>query len=198
MPNKKQLRDPAHDRILAAAGTLIARYGYTEATFEKIARQAGVSRGLLHYHFATKEQMFAEVIRRNQDRSVEKLQRIFERCDSARALANRLADTFAQLFDENPESFAIFVEGLGTARHSRVVAGEISRSYRQYRTALQEGLQALAGRGVIKPALPVRTVAMMYMSVLDGACLALATVAGDEVGDEIWAHLKRGLRALVE
>ena len=41
--------------------------GAAGATFDHVAREAGVSRGLLHYHFGTKEKLLAEVVRRDAD-----------------------------------------------------------------------------------------------------------------------------------
>ncbi len=52
----------ARTRILAAAAVCIVRDGLAKVRMAGIAREAGVSAGLLHYHFDTKEQLFAEVL----------------------------------------------------------------------------------------------------------------------------------------
>ncbi len=52
----------ARTRILAAAAECIVRDGLAKVRMAGIARAAGVSSGLLHYHFDTKEQLFAEVL----------------------------------------------------------------------------------------------------------------------------------------
>lgn len=49
-------------RILAAAAGRIAEDGLAQVRMATIAGAAGVSTGLLHYHFATKERLFAEVV----------------------------------------------------------------------------------------------------------------------------------------
>lgn len=198
MPRKKRSSNPATDRILAAAGTMIARYGYAEATFEKIAKQAGVSRGLLHYHFQTKEQMFARVLARNLDGANVMLREIIEGADSAEALAEQMTNALARLKADNPNHFAVFLEGLGAARSSQIVRKELSRSYFEFRATLRDGLQDMIARGVISPTLPAPTIAVMFMSILDGLSLALATVAGSELGDDVWPRLKQGLRALLQ
>src|SRR3954465_15376581 len=43
----------------------VARRGVAASTFDHVAREAGVSRGLLHYYFGTKERLLAEVVRRD-------------------------------------------------------------------------------------------------------------------------------------
>ncbi len=51
-------------RIVEAMRACVASSGFAGATFDNVARQAGVSRGLLHYYFSTKERLLAEVVRR--------------------------------------------------------------------------------------------------------------------------------------
>jgi AcrR family transcriptional regulator len=52
----------ARTRILAAAADCIVRDGLAQVRMASIARTAGVSAGLLHYHFDTKEHLFGEVL----------------------------------------------------------------------------------------------------------------------------------------
>src|SRR5215210_1925377 len=61
-------RDLAGDkaqRIVEAMRRSVARRGSAGSTFDHVAREAGVSRGLLHYYFGTKEQLLVEVVRRD-------------------------------------------------------------------------------------------------------------------------------------
>src|SRR3954467_8312759 len=52
-------------RIVAAMRASVARRGVVGSTFDHVAREAGVSRGLLHYYFGTKEALLVEVVRRD-------------------------------------------------------------------------------------------------------------------------------------
>ena len=54
-------------RIVDAMRSSVARRGVAGSTFDHVAREAGVSRGLLHYYFATKERLLAEVVRRDAE-----------------------------------------------------------------------------------------------------------------------------------
>ena len=45
----------------------VAKRGTTGSTFDHVSREAGVSRGLLHYYFGTKEQLLVEAVRRDCD-----------------------------------------------------------------------------------------------------------------------------------
>src|SRR3954463_16261818 len=52
-------------RIVDAMRASVARRGVAASTFDHVAREARVSRGLLHYYFGTKERLLAEVVRRD-------------------------------------------------------------------------------------------------------------------------------------
>ncbi len=61
----------ARTRILAAAVDCIVRDGLAQVRMASIARTAGVSAGLLHYHFDTKELLFGEVLTYSHAASAE-------------------------------------------------------------------------------------------------------------------------------
>lgn len=49
-------------QIVAAATRVMARRGYARASLLDIAREAGMSKGALHYHFPSKEALVAKVL----------------------------------------------------------------------------------------------------------------------------------------
>ena len=55
-------RASARARILDAAVKLIAREGINDVRVARIAREAGVSASLLHYHFASRDSLLAEAL----------------------------------------------------------------------------------------------------------------------------------------
>ena len=59
---REQAAADARTRILEAAVDCIVRDGLAQVRMASIARTAGVSSGLLHYHFDTKELLFGEVL----------------------------------------------------------------------------------------------------------------------------------------
>ena len=72
---REQAAAEARDRILAAAAECIVRDGLAQVRMASIARTAGVSAGLLHYHFDTKELLFGEVLKYSHAVSAELNQR---------------------------------------------------------------------------------------------------------------------------
>src|SRR5580692_1387125 len=62
-------------RIIDAMRRSVARRGTAGSTFEHVSREAGVSRGLLHYYFGTKEQLLVEAVRHDCQLRLERLER---------------------------------------------------------------------------------------------------------------------------
>ena len=54
--------------IVDAAVTVAAQHGISGASMDQIAETAGVAKGSLYYNFASKDALFAEVMRRGFER----------------------------------------------------------------------------------------------------------------------------------
>jgi AcrR family transcriptional regulator len=62
-------REEVREAILDAADHLLARYGYRKMTVDDIAQEAGIGKGTIYLHFASKE----EVTLSHVDRIIERL-----------------------------------------------------------------------------------------------------------------------------
>lgn len=49
-------------QIISCAVDAIAELGYAQASFAQIAKRAGISKGVISYHFANKEELMSEVV----------------------------------------------------------------------------------------------------------------------------------------
>ncbi|WP_433335207.1 TetR/AcrR family transcriptional regulator [Spirillospora sp. CA-294931] len=56
-------RDERREQILGVARTMFTEVPYAEVSTAAIADRAGVRRGLIHYYFGTKRDLFLEVVR---------------------------------------------------------------------------------------------------------------------------------------
>lgn len=60
----QRIRDERHQHILRAAAHVFARMGLTATTISDIAAAANVSHGLAYHYFASKEEIFRQLITR--------------------------------------------------------------------------------------------------------------------------------------
>nr|WP_042197192.1 TetR family transcriptional regulator [Kibdelosporangium sp. MJ126-NF4]CEL22802.1 Transcriptional regulator, TetR family [Kibdelosporangium sp. MJ126-NF4]CTQ89943.1 Transcriptional regulator, TetR family [Kibdelosporangium sp. MJ126-NF4] len=56
------IEEARRGQIIDAAIETIAEHGYTKASFARIAKRAGISAGLISYHFANREELINQVM----------------------------------------------------------------------------------------------------------------------------------------
>lgn len=83
--------------ILEAAELLFAQKGYQAVSIDNIACAAGVSRGLVHYHFHSKEDLFMDVVKNVMDGFSERLQDDLISCSTARTKIRAMLLAFLNL-----------------------------------------------------------------------------------------------------
>ncbi len=108
---------PALRNILASAEVEFAEAGFEGAGMKAIAARAGVSQGLLHYHFGNKEHLYAEVIRHRSKKINDSRLVLLDQVDLH--APNALAQVFDALFRPT-----LGGEGGGKA-YARIFAGLI-------------------------------------------------------------------------
>src|SRR5947209_18875654 len=61
--SRRDGREPSRKPLLRAAVDCFARLGYQGTTIDRIARDAGVTKGAVYYHFRDKEQLRFEAVK---------------------------------------------------------------------------------------------------------------------------------------
>ena len=85
------MSDPStRERLIAAAFVVVAREGLEAASVKVIAAEAGITAGLLHYHFPTKDALLEAALRQALDAYLERVR--------ARRLSVARADQVSALF----------------------------------------------------------------------------------------------------
>ena len=64
MARYQRRKEDRPDEIIDAAYASFAKKGYADTKIEQVAKQAGVSKGLVYLYFKTKEELFKAVVRR--------------------------------------------------------------------------------------------------------------------------------------
>src|SRR5438876_4974350 len=99
----RQLTGERAQRIIDAMRASVAARGIAGSTFDHVAREAGVSRGLLHYYFGTKERLLVEVVRREADVRLERIEEAIEASKDAEDVLDALVRGFEDFLGEGPD-----------------------------------------------------------------------------------------------
>jgi AcrR family transcriptional regulator len=165
---KRALDGEKAQRIVDAMRATVGERGATGATFDVVARRAGVSRGLLHYYFGTKERLLAEVVRRDCDLRMERLTATSAGAAGPDELLASMAVALREMLDEAPEFLAILLELHTLGRTNPEVAAELRELHRRVRVHLGGILAEARDAGVVTLAAEPDVVAEVLFSLADG------------------------------
>ncbi len=162
-------------RIVEAMRRSVARRGTAGSTFDHVAREAGVSRGLLHYYFGTKEQLVVEAVRRDCELRMELLERQLADARTADDFIGLMARNLQQTVLEDPDFVTLMFELFTLSRRNADIAVEYAELMRRTREQVA-GMLATAQRdGVVKLHAEPDTVAEVLFALGDGFALRMLT-----------------------
>jgi AcrR family transcriptional regulator len=173
-------------RIVEAMRDSVAEVGIAGSTFERVAARAGVSRGLLHYYFGTKERLLVEVIRRDTAYRIETLGSELRAARSVDEVIAAFYATFSRtLADERGYVYMVselFVAG----RNSPELTRELGQLYSRAREAFAEILRAKDAEGVIHLRYDAESVLAYLFAAGDGATVQQITDPTLDTGGTAW------------
>jgi TetR/AcrR family transcriptional regulator, transcriptional repressor of aconitase len=123
-PRKRLTREESRAQtratLMAVGRQHFLRYGLGGAVAEKIAEDAGYSRGALYSNFDGKEELFLAVIREEQDRRAEAFRSMFQEEPSAKERLRKMRDAVADVVTD-PDWIVLRAEfESGALRNERI------------------------------------------------------------------------------
>jgi AcrR family transcriptional regulator len=176
-------------RIIDAMRHSVARRGTAASTFDHVSREAGVSRGLLHYYFGTKEQLLAEAVRRDCELRLERLERQLSTAKSADDFIDLMAQNLQETVRDEPDFVTLVFELFTLSRRNADIAVEYAGLMRSTREHVAVMLDAAQREGVLRLHATPEAVAEILFSLGDGLALRLLTEPQRDFTDTIQAGI---------
>lgn len=118
MTNDKTTRLDAHARraqLLDTARTVFGQHGFSATSMNDIAKAAGVTKPVLYQHFASKHDLFLELLVETTEDLESRLRETITSGTSPRNQVERGVSTYVSFFAENPHRFRVmYGEGVRT------------------------------------------------------------------------------------
>ncbi|HEY4811971.1 MAG TPA: TetR/AcrR family transcriptional regulator [Solirubrobacteraceae bacterium] len=162
-------------RIIDAMRRSVAQRGTAGSTFDHVSREAGVSRGLLHYYFGTKEQLLAEAVRRDCELRLERLQLQLATANTADDFIDLMVQTLRETISEDPDFVTLMFEMFSLSRRNAEIAVEYAGLMRNTREQVAEMLAGAQREGVLRLHAEPDAVAEVLFSIGDGFALRMLT-----------------------
>jgi AcrR family transcriptional regulator len=158
------------EQIVRATIRCLARDGYAGLTMKRVAAEAAVSQGILHYYFRDKAAMLAAAARRvtvDLDRRVAAESR---RARDARGRLRAVIRACLRTAVDNRDFWTVFIEFWGEAFHERRLAAVNRQAYARARRLIGAGLARGVATGEFRR-IDVKEAAALVLAVLDGLSL---------------------------
>jgi AcrR family transcriptional regulator len=180
---ERELSGDKAQRIVDAMRTSVAQRGAAGSTFEHVAREAGVSRGLLHYYFGTKERLLVEVVRRDAELRVNRLDEMLGEAKTVDDVLAVLVSSLTDMINNDPGFFLLLYELFSAGRRNPDIQREVGQLFERTRSHVAEVLGAKESEGVIDLRFDAEAVVSYLFALADGLALqVLSDPARDSAG----------------
>ena len=170
---QRKLDSEKAQRIIAAMRSSVGRRGAAGATFDHVAAEAGVSRGLLHYYFGSKERLLVEVVRHDSELRLGKLEESLLAADSVDDMIAVMVRQVRDFVDEDPGAQALLYEMFSAARANEEIRAELAELYRRTREHMAAVLLKKEREGVVRLRGSAESVVSVLLALGDGIELQL-------------------------
>ena len=174
-PVTRTLEGDKARRIVAAMRDSVAEVGIAGSTFERVSAKAGVSRGLLHYYFGTKERLLIEVIRADTDERVDALVGAVRAAGDVDEVIGAMFAAFSRTLTEESGYVYMVSELFVAGRHQPDVHRELGSLYSRARHEVAGVLREKQDEGVLALRFDAESVITHMFAAGDGAVLQLLT-----------------------
>lgn len=170
------------EALLRAAVRVVSATGLRNLTYRAVAREAGVTHGLVAHHFGSRDALLEEALRYSLRVSVE-----VSSLESGTGRIEDFARDFGAFVDDDPELQAFQYELILESRRRPELRPYVEELYDHYRAAARRELERL---GIDDPA-----VADVAYAALDGLVFQQISVGNAESTNRSVAALRRLLVA---
>lgn len=186
-PPTRELSGEKASRIVEAMRSSVARRGISGSTFEHVAREAGVSRGLLHYYFGTKEALLVEVVKRDTDHRIARLDEPVGRAESADEILEALVASLQDSIENDPGYWVLLFDLFTAGRRNPEIRREVGELFKRTRDHIADILRAKEREGVIALRFDADAVVGFLFALADGVALQMLSDPERDHADVITA-----------
>lgn len=170
---REQSRDQTRQRLLDAAQSIFLTKGFVAASVEDIAELAGYSRGAFYSNFASKSELFLQLLKRDHENVMGDMRAIFEAGETRQQMEDSVLHYYSTHFRDN-ECFLLWMEAkLQAARDPEFRVGSIA-CMGELREATTEYIRQFSERVGTPLPLPARELAIGLLALSDGMQFSFA------------------------
>lgn len=163
--------EASRQQVLDAAIRTLAERGYASTSIGDIARAAKMSKGAVHYHFESKQDLIAQVLDRCADAMRQRVREAWEAESDPAAKVRRAIGEMRRLRRDSIPELRVLSDMLAQGLHDAAIRTQIAALFEANRKEVIEHLvRSLAELG-LQPAIPLEVVPRLLLGAIDGIAL---------------------------
>jgi TetR/AcrR family transcriptional regulator len=131
-------RAAAEEALLDAAERLLVDVGHAGITTRRLAEEAGVNHGLVHYYFGSNETLLARALERFTERLIERQRALYA---SDEPFADKWRTAMRYLVSEDQTYEKVWLELQALAWNDAELQGRLARVNEEWRAVLTEAFE---------------------------------------------------------
>ncbi|MET7932807.1 TetR/AcrR family transcriptional regulator [Streptomyces sp. NPDC005322] len=171
-------REASRRKLLDAALEILAEEGYRGLTVKEVGDRAGVSRGMVNYHFTSKAGLVEAVVTDIREGFIDRLRALpgYDRMSGLEAVLAKVDQFFVRLAEPAPGVRArallvLLVEALGSPGDSGGMQSRMAGHLNLVRTAVEDDIRRGIADGSVRPDVDVVAQAFLVESIARGVLL---------------------------
>ncbi len=196
---KKQQGEATRKQILEVTARRFAQHGFQGTSLEAIAKQVGVAKSSVLWHFGSKEALLYEVIHGVMSQWEKDQNAALLAVPHTRDRLSQLIDGYRRLMRERPDTLLLFLTVMFEGVDANAELTEKFREmYRSYRGAIKLVLELGVQEGVFRKDLPLDQMSSFVLGAFDGMFIQWYIDREHFDLDAATEHLKKVIFAYVD
>ena len=157
--------------IVDATVRVMARQGWNETSIDEITREAGVSRGLVSYHFKDKSELLSGALQRCREMFLEAVTAAFEAGEPPEQQMRCATRAALLMARTNPMPYEVFLHFSTGGRNDPALARDVRDLYRAYRDSAATTIRQCQASGIYRRDIDPDSAAAKHMGTIIGLAL---------------------------
>jgi len=197
-PTRSERRAQTREALLRSASRLITRQGLERTSIDQIAADAGFTKGAFYANFASKQELFLEMLDLKFAAELERLEAALAGEGEPGSEARNAAEEFISFVWRDPEWPRLFFEFTAYAARDEEFREQLADRYGALRARIADLYRRWSADFPVEPALPFEDLATITFCMSNGYLMEQLIEPG--LGDELYATMVaaffRGVQAL--
>ena len=178
------------ERLIEVAGDMFLDVGYAGTSLDKVALEAGFSKGAVYSNFAGKEELCMAVLDEIHAEKIRLVQQVFAEDASLDVRLKNFVEWTRSSLGE-PQWTALEAEIAAVARHNEWVATELVKRHREVRRLIVTLIEATVADAGLETTIPVEDVATALLAL--GAGLGGLRALDPRIDMDVFGVILAGL-----